>query len=140
MKTLAALATTAAVAFFAVPAAAQDPALDQAYKDDVECAVLYMAVAAQGEDPAGAALGFYYFIGRLEGRRPDVEWRSHVLTVAADAGGELLERSGERCGQLLIDNGRAMGTVDATIDRWSRGEGEMGRRLRAQREQSAEAE
>ncbi len=37
----------------------QNPPLNQAYRDDVSCAVLYMAVAAKGEDAGSAALGFY---------------------------------------------------------------------------------
>lgn len=118
----------------------QNPPLDKAYRDDVSCAVLYMAVAAKGEDAASAALGFYYFIGRLEGRRPAVDWRPLVLGAAADAGGELLDAHGERCGNILIENGRSMGGVDDQITRWSEGEGQMGQRLQALREQAAAAE
>lgn len=119
---------------------AQDPPFDQAYKDDVQCAVVYMAVAAKGEDPAAAALGFYYFIGRLEGRRPEVNWRSHVLTAAANSGGAVLEYNGDRCGQILTDNGRGMGPIDDTIERWSRGEGQMGQYLQSLGERSQDAE
>ena len=104
----------------------QSAPLDQAYSDDVHCAVVYMAVAAKGEDPSGAALGFYYFVGRLEGRRPDVSWRPHVLTVAAQADPALLEAHGKRCGDLLIENGRQMGGIDDQISRWSTGEGPVG--------------
>ena len=116
----------------------QTPPLDQAYRDDVNCAVLYMAIAAKGEDPGSAALGFYYFIGRLEGRRPEVNWRSYVLTAAADAGRPLLEVDGPRCGGILTENGRAMGGVDDVIESWGRGEGSMGAALQALRPQPAE--
>ena len=124
----------------AVSARTQNPPLNQAYKDDVQCAVVYMAVAAKGEDPNAAALGFYYFIGRLEGRRPDVDWRSHVLTAAANSGAAVLDHNGERCGQILIDNGRSMGGVDDTITRWSQGEGQMGQHLQTLREEAAAEE
>ncbi len=125
-----ALALTAGAAQARTP---QDPPLDQAYRDDVTCAVLYMAIAAKGDD--SAALGFYYFIGRLEGRRPNSDWRPHVLGLAADAGRDLLERHGERCGNTLIENGRAMTPIDGVIEGWVRGEGEMGAALQASREQ-----
>ena len=118
----------------------QTPPLDQAYKDDVQCAVLYMAIAAKGEDQSSAALGFYYFIGRLEGRRPDVNWRSHVLTAGTNSGRATLEAHGQRCGNILVENGRAMGEVDAMINSWSRGEGQMGAALQALREDQVAAD
>lgn len=115
----------------------QTPPLDRAYRDDVNCAVLYMAVAAKGEDAGSAALGFYYFVGRLEGRRPDVDWRDHVLAAAAEAGQTQLEVDGPRCGGILTENGRAMGGVDDVIESWSRGEGRMGAALQALRQDPA---
>lgn len=130
-----ALALSAGAAHAGPP---QTPPLDQAYRDDVSCAVLYMAVAAKGEDPGSAALGFYYFVGRLEGRRPDVDWRGHVLAAAAEAGRPVLDVDGPRCGQILIDNGRSMGGVDDVVEGWSRGEGRMGAALQALRQQPAE--
>ena len=118
----------------------QTPPLDQAYKDDVTCAVVYMALAARGEDPGSAALGFYYFIGRLEGRRPEVNWRSHVLTAGTNSGRAVLEAHGQRCGNILIENGRGMGQIDEMIQSWSRGEGQMGAGLAAIREEQAAGE
>ena len=115
----------------------QSPPLDQAYRDDVSCAVVYMAVAAKGEDANAAALGFYYFVGRLEVRRPDVDWRARVLAVAANADQSLLNAHGERCGGILTENGRSMGGIDAEIERWKRGEGPMGAALEALRAPAA---
>jgi hypothetical protein len=129
-----ALALSAGAAHAAPP---QTPPLDQAYRDDVSCAVLYMAVAAKGEDLGSAALGFYYFIGRLEGRRPDVDWRGHVLAVAAGAGRPLLEVDGPRCGGILTEKGQSMSDVDDVIESWSRGEGRMGAALEALRQDPA---
>ncbi|MCS6627001.1 hypothetical protein N0B44_29195 [Roseibacterium beibuensis] len=116
----------------------QTPPLDQAYKDDVQCAVLYMAIAAKGEDPGSAALGFYYFIGRLEGRRPEVNWRSHVLTAAANSGRAMLEAHGARCGNILIENGRSMTQIDGVIQNWAQGVGQMGEALQAMRDEQGE--
>ncbi len=120
--------------------ARQNPPLDQAYRDDVQCAVLYMAIAAKGEDPGSAALGFYYFIGRLEGRRPEVNWRSHVLTAGTNSGQAMLDANGQRCGNILIENGRAMGPIDEMINSWSQGEGQMGAALQALRDDQAAAD
>lgn len=125
-----ALAVSAGAARATTP---QTPPLDKAYIDDVQCAVLYMAMAAKGEDANSAALGFYYFVGRLEGRRPEVNWRSHVLTAATNSGQAMLEAHGQRCGNILIENGRSMGQVDAMIQSWSQGEGQMGAALQALR-------
>jgi hypothetical protein len=129
-----ALALSAGAAHAGAP---QTPPLDQAYRDDVNCAVLYMAVAAKGENPGSAALGFYYFIGRLEGRRPEINWRSHVLAAAADARPALLEIDGPRCGGILTENGLAMAPIDAVIESWGRGEGRMGAALQALRQAPA---
>ena len=117
----------------------QTPPLDEAYKDDVTCAVVYMAVGAQGEDPNAAALGFYYFVGRLEGRRPAVDWRRHVLAAAADSGRAMLDAHGERCGSILIENGRSMGQIDQTIQGWAAGEGPMGAAIQALRDEQPPA-
>ena len=130
-----ALALSAGAAHAGPP---QTPPLDKAYRDDVNCAVLYMAVAAKGEDPGSAAVGFYYFVGRLEGRRPDIDWRGHVVAAAADVGQSFLEVEGPRCGGILTENGGAMGPIDGVIESWSRGEGRMGAALQALRPQPAE--
>ena len=134
MKRIAIAGLALVLSAGAASARPQNPPLDQAYSDDIHCAVVYMAVAAKGEDPNAAALGFYYFIGRLEGRRPDVNWRSHALTAAANSGASVLEHHAGRCGQALTDNGRSMGGVDDTIARWSRGEGQMGQHLETLRQ------
>lgn len=114
----------------------QTAPIDQAFRDDVNCAVVYMVVAAKGEE-AAAALGFYYFIGRMEGRSPDVDWRPHVLAAAARADQALLDANGKRCGDLLTENGRQMGGIDDQISRWSAGEGPMGAALQALRRREA---
>ena len=111
----------------------QSPPLDEAYRNDVRCAVVYMAVSAKGDNIEAAALGFYYFIGRLEVRRPDIDWRPQVLAVAADAGQDLLNAHGARCGNILTENGQTMGDIDAEIERWKAGEGRMGAALEALR-------
>ena len=115
----------------------QNPPLDQAYKDDVTCAVVLMAVGASSDDFGDAAVGLYYFVGRLEGRRPEVNWRSHVLTAATNSGAEVLRHHGERCGQILIESGTSMGPLDAMIQRWKRGEGLMGEAVEAMRGEQA---
>ena len=97
----------------------QSSPLDQAYRDDVTCAVAYMSLAARGEDANAAALGFYYFIGRLQGRRPDVDWRSHVVAAATASGRDAVLRDGQRCGQILVDEGQSMGPIDEVVERWS---------------------
>ncbi len=129
-----ALALSAGAAHARTP---QTPPLDKAYRDDVNCAVLYMAVAAKGEDLGSAALGFYYFVGRLEARRPDVDWRDPVVAAAADVGQSFLEVEGPRCGGILTERGQSMGAVDDVIESWSRGEGRMGAALQALRQAPA---
>lgn len=111
-----ALALSAGGALAGTP---QSRPLDQAYRDDVACAVAYMSLAARGEDPNAAALGFYYFIGRLQGRRPDVDWRSHVVAAANASGRDAVLRDGQRCGQILVDEGQSMGPIDEVINQWS---------------------
>lgn len=136
MKPVLIAALAAALALSAGAAHArtsQNPPLDQAYKDDVTCAVVLMAVGANSDDPGDAAVGLYYFVGRLEGRRPEVNWRSHVLTAATNSGADVLRHHGERCSQILFESGASMGPIDAMIQRWQRGEGLMGEALQARR-------
>ena len=78
-----------------------------------------MSLAARGDDPNAAALGFYYFIGRLQGRRPDVDWRGHVVAAANASGRDAVLRDGQRCGQVLVDEGQSMGPIDEVINQWS---------------------
>lgn len=110
---------------------ARQTADDAAYRDDLACAVVFMAVAAQGADQAEFAAGFHYFLGRMHARRPDADWLSQVVTASNNSGQSVLIHNVERCAGIMHAHDGALDRIDEVIDQWSRGEGQMGAALKA---------
>ena len=123
-----------ALALSAGGASAQTPPppMDNpAYVDDVRCVVVYMALLAEGSEEAGASVGLYYYAGRLAARYPDIDWPLDARTVAGEAGLGLLAEHADRCGRGLIESAILMRPLDAFVEQWGRGEGQMGAALEA---------
>lgn len=76
---------------------------------DMQCMAVYGYLAGQGdENVAAGALGMFYFLGRLEGRAPDVDWMRELYLLTDTLTDEAIAPHFQRCGQLLIDRGEAM--------------------------------
>lgn len=111
MKRLVLAACAAASLGFAGAAQAQSQ-IKPADQADMECLAVAAVVAgraqAGSEEQAGAAGGVMYYLGRLEGRTPGVDWleqlRGHLLTLD-DAG---LAAAAPRCGAEMVAKGKAL--------------------------------
>jgi len=112
MKTLAALTTTAALTFFAAPAAAQDPVLPPNPQDaaDMQCLAMIAVITGQVEPDMAAqlALGMFYYLGRLEGRTPGTDWITVSGQYAASSTPEQIFSVQQRCSEELIAKGAEM--------------------------------
>jgi hypothetical protein len=119
MKTLAALAATAALALFAAPAAAQDPALPANPQDaaDMQCLAFVAVMMGEVDEDLSLRLssGLFYYLGRLEGRTPGVDWITVAGAYAERASDAQLRSVQQRCGgemmakgQELVAKGQAM--------------------------------
>ena len=112
MKTLAALAATAALALFAAPAAAQDPVLPANPQDaaDLQCLALIAGMMGMGDADLQQQLtpGLFYYLGRLEGRTPAVDWITTAGTYTETASEAQLMSAQQRCSGELIAKGEEM--------------------------------
>lgn len=112
MKTLAALAATAALALFAAPAAAQDPVLPANPQDaaDMQCLAMIAVMMGQVDEQTAAQLspGLFYYLGRLEGRTPATDWITASGAYAAGADVGRLFAVQERCAAEMAAKGREM--------------------------------
>ncbi|MBU1323984.1 MAG: hypothetical protein KJ676_01945 [Alphaproteobacteria bacterium] len=112
MKTLAALAATATLAFFAAPAAAQDPVLPPNPQDaaDMQCMALVVVLMGTADEAMAAQLspGLFYYLGRLEGRTPGTDWINVAGEYAALSTVEQLFSVQQRCAAEMTAKGREM--------------------------------
>lgn len=116
MKSLTAL-LSAAVLLSAVPAAAQDAPVSAADRADLQCMALVAVMAGmameEGEEAAttelaGMSGGLMYYLGRLEGRSPDVDWLEQLGAWLDKAEPEDLDAVAPRCSKELMDKGQAL--------------------------------
>lgn len=113
MKSVAFLFALSALTALSSPAAAQT--LDDASLRDVQCMAVTLAIASQYND-SGDQVGMQtaigtmsYYLGRLEGRDPDVEWVSYFADHP-DAFRQAVadQRNFERCGAEIVALGQSM--------------------------------
>ena len=105
----------AAIALSAIALPASGQQLNEANRNDLQCMAITLYVASSSDENVDAARrqimtsGMHYFLGRLDGRDPSVEWISYFADHPATFL-ELLDDPAacERCGQELIALGRGM--------------------------------
>jgi hypothetical protein len=108
MKTMM-IATVAALALMATPALARQTPQAEA---DLRCFAAGLAMAGVDEDNEellnGGTLLAFYFLGRLEGREPGVDWITKGIVLVDAEGEELLAGDLPRCGRELEAKGTDM--------------------------------
>jgi hypothetical protein len=118
MKSLTAL-FSAAVLLSALPVAAQEASLAAADRADLQCMALVAVMAGitmeEGGDDDGAATrlagmsgGLMYYLGRLEGRSPDIDWLAQLTDYLEKAEAEDFDAVAPRCSKELIEKGQAL--------------------------------
>lgn len=105
-----------AFAALAGAAQAQSPASEKPVDlADLQCMAIYAVMANQPEHQAGAALGVFYHLGRLEGRTPGVDWLARMQTYADSVTLADLAQHGDRCGQEMSRAAQAMQAVGQAL-------------------------
>lgn len=102
MKRLIAVATAALLLSAGVASAQSTGALKPADRADLEC----MAVAAYygggvedgSPEQAGLVGGLMYYLGKLQGRTPGVDWLAHLREMVLTMEPSDIEALGPRCG------------------------------------------
>lgn len=111
-KTILALSTALALSAMAqTPVAAQakpERALTAEETADLHCMAIYSVLAAQPGQAESAAVGVFYFLGKLEGRDAQTDWLERFNTFVAGLTDADLSANAQRCGQAMIDKGQAL--------------------------------
>ena len=118
MKTMMIAGAFALSLASAAPALAQD--LETQSKADMQCfaslAYLGGQVGEDSPDMAGLAGGMMYYLGRLEGRSPGVDWLGRLETYLTSIDEAELESHLERCGNELSVKGAALVAWGDSVD------------------------
>lgn len=101
------MAAGAALGVLAWPAAAQ---VDQTTAD-LRCAIVGMAMAGQATTQQQGMMAALYYIGKLDGRTPDLDLEQRVRSEAAGMTPQVIAAEGQRCGQELMARGKALATI-----------------------------
>lgn len=81
---------------------------EQENRSDVRC-LLAMSVLGQNEQyKQAAAIGSFYFAGRIEGRNPDFDLKLAIRSEAGRLGTQEYAGEIKRCGDLVRAKGEAM--------------------------------
>lgn len=78
---------------------------------DLQCMALFAIMANQPEHVNSAAVGIFYYWGRLEGRKPGVDWLGTLSVYADTVTGEELQPHADRCSQALVSKGQQMAAL-----------------------------
>lgn len=78
---------------------------------DLQCMALFAIMANEPEHVNSAAVGIFYYWGRLEGRKPNLDWLATLAIYADTVTGEQLQPHGDRCSQALVTKGQQMAAM-----------------------------
>ncbi len=84
---------------------------------DVRCLVVSVSMVAsqqQNQQTAGL-MSALYFLGRLDGRRPDLDLENRLVDEVTKLKPEQLREEAVRCGALLKERGKALTDMGARI-------------------------
>jgi hypothetical protein len=106
-----AIAVSSALAA-AVPAAAQN---DDA--TDLRCFVVASVLmnSTDRSQRAAGVIGSLYFMGRLDGRSPTLDWNKRLTAEMAALSGSDLSSVSASCGAIMAAQGRRMGEMDKQV-------------------------
>lgn len=109
MKTIIA-GLTAALVLTAGAARAQD--MSGAELQDLQCFTLVAGQVGQAQDDPQAAAGLaavmMFYLGRLEGRSPDVDWLARLEAYILSPEVEKLDQHRQRCGTEMVAKGKSL--------------------------------
>ncbi|MES2834170.1 MAG: hypothetical protein V4707_05630 [Pseudomonadota bacterium] len=83
---------------------------------DLQCVAVFSYIAGvqpEAADQVGVAV--FYYLGRLEGRTPGVEWLDRVRTYSNTVSVQDLQGHLERCTNRLVERAEMMQTVGSAM-------------------------
>jgi len=89
---------------------------------DVRCLIVYMQISSSTDPKLQTAglIGTMYWLGRLDGRAPDMDLESQIISELKTMVGERFRAEARRCGEILVVKGKA--TVDMGHDMIKKGQ------------------
>ena len=105
----------AVLAPFAVAAA---PPVDGSTRDDVRCLVAVVSLTASEDTEVKLAglLGSQYFLGRIDGRDPDLDIEAAIRQEQSHLDEAEISSLLRSCGQLMQDRGEALEAIGNRLD------------------------
>ena len=105
---------------FAALLAAQAPAaLPTPEQADVACAALFLTLvdeAKNDKDRTGLSAGALYFIGKLEGRRPEIDLAATIADYGKSVGVVQLRTEAKRCAAEFTSVGGKLARLADLLD------------------------
>ncbi len=88
-------------------------------KSDVRCLVAISSLQRSDDAAikAAAALGMLYFMGRLDGRNPNLDYEAAMAAEAGPMKGQNISGLLQTCGKTMQDRGKMMMEVGERLQR-----------------------
>ena len=89
---------------------------------DVRCVVVALALTsspAAQHDPSLKGIATtvaLYYLGRLDGRTPDLDLESRILKEAKGLTAETMQAEGKACGERLTDRGKSLTKIGQDLE------------------------
>lgn len=118
MPALAALAATLSLAAAPQAAPTPAPALSAADTADLQCLAVSMVVSGMAENEdvrTGLMAASTFYLGRLEGRTPNVVWLDRLSDYLKAAAPEEMQAQTQRCGTEIAAMGDRIQTWSARV-------------------------
>jgi hypothetical protein len=116
MPAIAVIAATLSLA--AAPQAAPAPAFSAAETADLQCLAVSMVIGGMSEDETvktGLMAASMFYLGRLEGRTPNVVWLDRLGDYLRTATPEQMQAQTQRCGTEIAEMGDRVQTWSSRI-------------------------
>ena len=95
------------------------PPIDPETTKDIRCFVAMAAAAGDDDKTANLAgmIGGQYFLGRIDGRSPDLDLESAIAIEAPSLTDADLKALFQSCGQLMQERGQAVEAIGERMER-----------------------
>ncbi len=92
-------------------------AADQGTMSDIRCIAVAMKMSARegSAQQASATMITLYYLGRLDGRRPELNVEGLIAKVAANMSAAELRSDAPRCGRVLVEKGREIQSIGLSL-------------------------
>lgn len=105
-----------AATLMAGPVLSAEPDMKAEDLADLQCVAVFSAVAGMNPEMADqAAIPVFYYLGRLEGRTPSVDWLNRVQEYGDTVTLGELEGHLQRCTAKVVERGEAMQAAGAAM-------------------------